>query len=357
MHLLTFTILTTAMMTGMFKIQWRKLVWSVLIVFLSFALAISLLKYYLANSGISLSGESQQIESMQLQSKGVRATVYDYAVPNPVPLASGQTIMDRILQRHMLRIGFIADDLPFSYFNKSGQLVGFDVELMHQLAADLDVDIEFVPYDREYLLQDMEEDKFDIAISSLTANPRLLASRQFLYSISYLNTNFSFVVPDHLRTVFSDVDKILDLENVRVGVRNGSVFADHVKHHFPNLQVDELESEADFFAIESFRQQALVTSAEGGSAWTLSNPGYHVVNPLPGKAGAPLVIAIAGLDMQLEKYLNTWITLKRQSGGIQRLFEYWIQGRTPHVRKPRWSIWRDVLHKPATLKDEADRQD
>ncbi|WP_031435417.1 cation:dicarboxylate symporter family transporter [Methylomarinum vadi] len=345
MHLLTFTILTTAIMTGIFKIRWRKLIWSIIVILLSFVLSISLLKYYLVYSGIGQPSSNQQIESMQLQPSNVNVKVFNYSFPNPVPLGDGQTILDRILQRKLIRIGFIEDDLPFSYFNKSNQLVGFDVELMYQLADDLDIGIEFIPYEREYLLQDMEEDRFDIAISSLTANPHLLASRQFLYSSSYLDTHFAFVVPDHLRTVFSDADSVRELKNFRVGIRNGSVFVDHIKYHFPNLQVDELDSEADFFAVESFRQEALVTSAEGGSAWTLLYPGYHVVDPLPGKAGAPLVIAISGLDLQLEKYLNTWIMLKRQSGDIQQLFEYWIQGKTTNAHKPRWSIWHDVLKK------------
>lgn len=343
MHLLTFTILTTAMMTGIFKIRWRKLLWSIAVIVLSFVFAITLLKYYLAHTITDQTRNDHAIEHMQLLSESVEAKVFHYSFPNPVPLKPGQTMLDRILLRKLIRIGYIAEDLPFSYFNKSNQLVGFDIELMHQLALDLGVGIEFIPYEREYLLQDLEDDRFDIAISSLTANPRLLASRQFLYTISYLDTNFAFVVPDHLRTDFSDADSVRELKGIRVGVRNGSVFADHVKYHFPNLQVDELDSEADFFAIESFRQQALVTSAEGGSAWTLIHPSYDVVNPLAGKAGAPLVIAIGGLDLQLERYLNTWITLKRQSGGIQQLFEHWIQGKTVQKHKPRWSIWHDIV--------------
>ncbi len=346
MHLLTFTILTTAVMTGLFKIRWRKLLWSIIVILISFALSISLLKFYLANSGIGKTSKEHEIEKMQLLTSGVTSSVLDYAFPNPVPLAPGQTLLDRIQQRKLIRVGFIEDDLPFSYYNKAKQLVGFDVELMHLLAEDLEVGIEFVPYDREYLLQHLEDDHFDIAISSLTANPRLLASRQFLYSISYLDTHFAFVVPDHLRAVYSDANAVRALHDIRVGVRNGSVFADHIKYHFPNLQVDDLESEADFFAIESFRQEALVTSAEGGSAWTLLNPGYVVVNPLPGKAGAPLVIAIGDMDLQLEKYLNTWITLHRQSGSIQQLFEHWIQGKTAQTQQHRWSIWHDVLKQP-----------
>ncbi|WP_305908513.1 cation:dicarboxylase symporter family transporter [Methylomarinum sp. Ch1-1] len=344
MHLLTFTIVTTAIMTGHFKIRWRLVLWTIMITLLSFMISITALRLHLTHSVTDLYSKDQEILQMQLLYSGVNAKVLDYSRPNPAPLTEGQKMLDRIQQRGLIRIGILEDNLPFSYYNHNWQLVGFDVELMHHLAKDLGVGIEFVPYESEYLMQELENDHFDIAVSSITANPRLLASRRVLYSISYLNTNFAFVVPDHQRTEFADAENVRALENIRVGVRKDSVFADRIKYYFPNLQVDELDSESDFFAIESFRQQALVTSAEGGSAWTLLNPGYEAVNPLPGKAGAPLVIAIGGEDLQLEKYLSTWITLKRQDGTIKQLFEHWIQGKTPHPGKQRrWSILHDVL--------------
>ncbi len=346
MHLLAFTIITTAIMTGIFKIRWRKLLGSLLVIALTFTVSIAMLRSYLASSIVSLNDKEQEILQMQLLSSGVKTQVLGYSVPNPMTLNPGQKMLDRIHQRRLIRVGILEDHLPFSYYNHVKQLVGFDVELIHRLADDLDVGIEFVPYESEYLLQELEDDHFDIAVSGITANPRLLAASQILYSVSYLDTNFAFVVPDHRRTEFSDAGKISALENIRVGVIKDSVFADRIKYHFPNLQIDELDTESEFFAIESFRQQALVTSAEGGSAWTLLYPDYVAVNPLPGKAGAPLVIAIGGQDLQLEKYLSTWITLKRQDGTIQELFEHWIQGKTTKTRKPRWSIWHDVLQKP-----------
>lgn len=343
MHLLTFTILTTAIMTGCFKIRWRKLISTALVILISFVICISALRLYLTKSVIQQPKKIQKILLMQPLFSSVDAKVLSFSNPNPVKLLPEQSILDRIRLRKTIRIGVMEENLPFSYYNKHKQLVGFDIELMYHLASDLGVAIEFVPYESEYLIQELNNDHFDIAVSSITANPKLLAAQKILYSESYLDTNFAFVVPDHQRTEYSDANNIKLLQNIRVGVRKNSIFADHIKHHFPNLQVDELDTEAEFFAIESFRQQALVTSAEGGSAWTLLYPDYVAVNPLRGKAGAPLVIAIGGQDLFLEKYLSTWIALNRQNGTINELFEHWIQGKTQSLKKPRWSIWRNII--------------
>ena len=87
-----------------------------------------------------------------------------------------------------------------------------------------------------------------------------------------------------------------------------------------------------------------MTTAEGGSAWTLLYPEFAVVNPLEHKEGAPLVFAVAGHDFQLEKYMDTWIAIKQMDGSIQHLYDYWILGKLPRYSQPRWSVIRNVLH-------------
>ena len=50
------------------------------------------------------------------------------------PAEAGATI-ERIQQRGMLRVGYNADAVPFSYFNDAGELVGYDVAFAYDLAA------------------------------------------------------------------------------------------------------------------------------------------------------------------------------------------------------------------------------
>ena len=53
-----------------------------------------------------------------------------------------------IKKRNLLRVGYIADNVPFSYFNHNDELVGFDISLAHKLAEDLGVQVEFIPFKR-----------------------------------------------------------------------------------------------------------------------------------------------------------------------------------------------------------------
>ena len=47
--------------------------------------------------------------------------------------------LETIRARGVLRVGYFPDALPFAFFNRAGDLVGFDVELAHDLARDLGV--------------------------------------------------------------------------------------------------------------------------------------------------------------------------------------------------------------------------
>ncbi len=338
MHLMTFTVLSTAFMTGVFKIKWRILMRNMLIslvLFLSVALGI---RAFLLHHQSTEHPETQ-ILAMQLLNNNTAYSILTQSLPEPTDLNKNLHLIDKIRERGTIRIGIHEDNLPFSFYNNQGDLVGFDIDLMMALADDLQVSIEFIPYKSEYLLQQLEEDYFDIAVSGITPNSRLLASTRVLYSRSYLDTHLALVVPDHKRKQFNDLKLIHKMHNIRVGVRKESNFANRIKGIFPDFKVTELDSEAEFFKNPEFRDQILLTTAEGGAAWTLLNPDYDVVNPFSNHQGAPLVIAIGGEDLMLEHFISTWIKLKQTDGTIDKLFKHWIQGETLEDPEPRKSIF------------------
>lgn len=67
--------------------------------------------------------------------------------PPPVEHDDHPTL-EVIRDRGVLRVGYLPDALPFSFFNATGDLVGFDVDLAHRLAGELRVKLEFVPIER-----------------------------------------------------------------------------------------------------------------------------------------------------------------------------------------------------------------
>ncbi|MGD8982690.1 MAG: cation:dicarboxylase symporter family transporter [Desulfobacteraceae bacterium] len=343
MHLFTFTILTTAAIRGWLRIRWSKMAFMTVISVLLAVLTITGIHLYLNSRFKDSYRKDQIIANMQLLEGQVEAVQLPRAEPNPVKLDSNQSRLDRIKQRGIIRIGFNPDRLPFSYRNPKGELVGFDVDLVHHLALDLGVTIEFVPYAWQDLEKALDQDHFDLAISGITAT--LKRSEKILFSDAYLMVNTGLVVEEHRRKDFSSLDAIRKLGPVRVGViKDGLIFAERVHELLDNVEVVELPTEQRFFQGKDMNLDALVTTAEGGAAWTLIYPQYAIVSPLDPPNRVPLVLGLAERDPKFEEYLNNWVRLNRLNNTIDELVNHWIYGRTAVRKKPRWSFMRNVLH-------------
>jgi ABC-type amino acid transport substrate-binding protein len=339
MHLLVLALLTVALMRGRLRVNVHRLLLAALV---SAGLLVVVVTGSRAGLSRLLSGRFQKDQvllQMQLIESPVSAVTLTEAAPNPVPLAPGQTRLDRARQRGVLRVGYNPQSLPFAYPDASGNLVGFDIDMAHRLARDLGVTLEFVPFAPATLAEQLAADHFDIAMSGVAET---LARAELMgLSTPYLNLHAALVVPDYARKDFSTVEAIRERAPVRIGAVADGYFAEVLKP-LPAVELVELPSQAAFFDSPG-DLDALACSAEAGSAWTLRYPQYAVVTPVDW--ALPVVYPVGGgPDEPLLEVVDRWIGLKQRDGTIDALYEYWILGVDAEARGPRWCILRDVLH-------------
>jgi ABC-type amino acid transport substrate-binding protein len=342
MHYLVFTVLTTAAMTGLLEVRWRRLFWAIGVSLVVIVPTVIGIHYALASMGTDEHGGETTLDRRDLLAEPIHMTLVSQAAPNPVALKPGQNRLERIKQRGMLRVGYRPDNLPYTYFNQEGKLVGHDIDLAARLARDLNVGLELVGFRSESLAQQLADDHFDFALSGLTDS--LERSSAMLMSEPYLVVNMGLLVKDHERSDFESEELINRRKRLRIGVVKGSYFEKRAADHFPNAQIVRLDSPRQFFDEDWRELDALATHAESGAAWTLVYPAYTVVNPLQRRDSAPVSMAIGGFDVVLDDTLNTWITLMKMDGTLDTLFDHWMLGKNTKPKEPRWSILRDVLH-------------
>jgi Na+/H+-dicarboxylate symporter/ABC-type amino acid transport substrate-binding protein len=260
----------------------------------------------------------------------------------PEPLPDLQTsVLDRVRARRMLRVGYYPDSLPYAFFNAHGELVGFDVEMAHQLARDLGVGLELVPVPR--VPGPVDAASCDVVMSGIA----IMADRAMdvLYSASYQAETMAFVVPDHQRSAFATWDNVRALRKIRLGVPRAPYYIRKLRDELPDAEIVPFDAFEAMLSRKDPSIAAFVATAERGSAYTLRHPEFSVVVPQPRPLAVPLAYIIAGRDKPLAEVVNAWIDLKKKDGTIERLFAHWILGRdaTPHRR--RWSILDDVLRR------------
>jgi hypothetical protein len=122
---------------------------------------------------------------MRLQQDYQPATTFpDESAAGPLP-AVETSVLQRARSRGALRVGYFADNPPYAYVNGRGELVGFDVEMAHQLATDLGVRLELVPLPRDVLQGLLDSLRCDILMAGIAVTPDRAAN--LLLSASYLD--------------------------------------------------------------------------------------------------------------------------------------------------------------------------
>jgi len=341
MNLLAFTVITTCALTGSLRVRWRAV---------GMALAGTAVLAGLASAGShawldSIKNDYRRemvIASMHRMDSNVvvEAVVLNDATPNPVPLTEGQSRLERIRERGVLRVGYNDDNLPYVFRNGKGELVGLDVELAHGLANDLGASLEFVPFVRSDLARQLDADHFDIAMSGLVGT--LERSQSMRLSAPYLDATFSLVVRDHRARDLDTYAEITSVDSLRVGILTESQFAEAVRRHVPQAETVQVESTRWFFE-EEHDLDALILSGEAGAAWSILYPSFQVVVPTRRRVSMPFVYAMARRDEDLAQFIDFWIELQKSMGRIEDLSSYWIRGVGIVAPTPRWSILRDVL--------------
>jgi Na+/H+-dicarboxylate symporter len=343
MHLFAFTAITAAFVTGAARLNRRRAAAAVAVTGVLIAACVVTTRSYLGWMLSQAEEQGRVIKGMQMITEKASVTVLDTAEPNPRPLLDGQSRLERILENGEIRVGFFTENLPFSYVNEQGAVVGLDVEMAHRLALDLGVALELVPIQRpEDMARHLEQDHCDLIMSGFGAGATHYLDLPF--TRTYLELTPALVVPDYRRDDFDTVAELLTAKGTRFGVVNDPDIKRIVESRLPFADVVEIGRFADFFEAETPIADALLISAEAGSAWTLLYPEYQVVVPFDSRVRWALGYPVAPGDPEFLRFLDLWVDLMRSEGVVDRLHDHWILGRTAVPSTRRWSVMHDVLH-------------
>ena len=259
----------------------------------------------------------------------------------PLTIDQRNNRFDAIKQRGSLHVGYLQEALPFAYLRGGAELVGMDVDMMIMLANDLGVGVDFVSLSREEITDSLNSGRVDIVIGGLFASPDRALDTAL--SEPYMDASISLVVRDHRRREFSNWEAIRQRRDLKLAVVDLPFLVMRVEKYLPDVRVERIEDPTQFLTADEDRFDAMLYSAEAGSAWTLLFPRYSVVVPEPNVISVPVVFALPADAARWNRYVNAWISLNKTSRKVERLYDYWILGQGAGEHKRRWSVVHDIL--------------
>ena len=228
--------------------------------------------------------------------------------------------LDAIKQAGVIKVGTSADYPPFESVDSSGNKVGFDVDLMTEIAKRLGVKLEWVDMPFDSLIAAVQEGKIDASISAFNYSEE--RDKMIDFSDAYYTSEDAFTVADSFTGTIADPK---DVANYKVGVQTGTTQDGWLTD---NLVKDGALPEANLFRYDRV-DQAMLDLQNGRIDVMMSDyiPAQALVKQLNGLkiiyhgvlSTGPVNIVIPDKDVELQKAINGIIKQLQDEGFVDKL--------------------------------------
>ena len=339
-HLLFVAVLTASALSGGLTFRVRRLIPALVGIALLGAAATGVTRFYLSHSVGDEYAKDRAIRDMHSALHASATVVHREPPEMERESPKGGVTLDRVAETGVLRIGYHPDNLPWSFFNSSGDLVGYDVDMAHNLARHLQCEIEFIPFEFKTLPEQLERADFDVAMSGVTMLPARL--RQMRFTEPYTQVTAGLLIRDHRRAEFERRIADREFDGIVAAVGRTSDAAPIARALLPGAELVTLPTLLGYLESGAAEADAMLWTAEAGSAWTLLYPDFSVVLARP-LFQAPVGYPVARHNEEFAQFLSSWILFSNAGGLGGRLYDHWILGKTVQSKGPRWSVLRDLL--------------
>ena len=128
------------------------------------------------------------------------------------------SVLENIQDANKVVVGTSADYPPYEYIDETGNMTGFDIELMEEIANRMGVAIEWQDMPFDSLIAAVQEEKIDMSISCFNYSEE--RDELVDFSDPYYTSQDAFIVTDGFAGPFNAPE---DAANFKVGVQSGTV--------------------------------------------------------------------------------------------------------------------------------------
>lgn len=235
---------------------------------------------------------------------------------------AGATQKIQTLAPGVLRIGTYFVNPPFEYVAK-GKNIGFEVDLMNEIARRLHLRPLFVNTQWEVILQQMQDSRYDCIVGGITITP---ARQQILaWSDPYMTTTLSLIV-DSGRT--PQIRGLADMKEATVGVQAATTdynmaLAMQVRGEIKGIKVYPFDRIAGAMTDLAAGHITAVMKVYPVAAWLArQTPDLRIVAQIPHDQ-QPLGIGFAKDNLGLVGAVNAALAEMKQDRAYARLAHKW----------------------------------
>ena len=233
-----------------------------------------------------------------------------------------ESALEQVLKRKTLKVG-MSTFVPWAMKDKTGKLVGFEIDVATRLAEDTGVKVEFVPTNWDGIIPALLSGKFDVIIGGMG----ILPSRNLKvnFTIPYDTSGMSMVANKELAGNFKTLQDF-NRPEVTLAVRLGATPVAAARKFMPKAQLIQFDDESK--AIQELlngKAYAVIASAPMPAFQALKYPDKLFLPIKETFTKEPIGFALKKGDVDTLNYFNNWITVRQADGWLAERKHYWFE--------------------------------
>jgi polar amino acid transport system substrate-binding protein len=235
-----------------------------------------------------------------------------------------ESTLEQVLKRGLLRVG-MSTFVPWAMQDKTGKLIGFEIDVATRVARDMGVKVEFVPTRWAGIIPALLTGKFDVIIGGMGILPQ--RNLKVNFSIPYEVTGMSIVANKELAGNFHTLEDF-NRPEVILAVRLGATPVAAAQKYMPKAQLRKFDDESQAVQeVLNGRAYAVIASAPMPAFQALKNPDKLFL-PIKGTfTEEPIGFALRKGDVDTLNFFNSWITVVKAEGWLAERKHYWFETR------------------------------
>ena len=241
-------------------------------------------------------------------------------------------VLEDIQKRGSLRVG-MSTFVPWAMRDKKGELIGFEIAVATKVAADIGVEVEFVPTAWSGIIPALIAKKFDVIIGGMSITPQRNLTVNF--TTPYAHSGQQMAASTKLAGNFKTMEDF-NSSKVTIACRRGATPCKAAQNMFPKATVRRFDDDAQAFQeVVNGNAHAMISSAPKPRFWSEAYPD-KVFLPFGEKnlTRGDEAFALRKGDADALNFFSNWIIVNTSNGWLKETHDYWFQDQ---------SAWKDMV--------------
>lgn len=237
---------------------------------------------------------------------------------------SSESVIETIKKRGALKVG-MSTFVPWAMRDKNGELVGFEIDVAKKVAADMDVDVEFVPTSWDGIIPALIAGKFDVIIGGMSVRPQRNLTINF--TIPYAHSGMGIAANKAMAADMKWPDDY-DSADVTFSCRRGATSCNDVDRLFPKATVRRFDDDVQAFQeVLNGNAHAVLSSYPKPVEWASGNPEHIFLPTTDNLSQGDEAFGLRKGDPDALNFFSNWILVNTTNGWLEERHHYWFKTR------------------------------